>query len=349
MNLGVRREAIERRARQVAPGVALSAAITAVALVAGAIQESAFDYAILEPLVLALLMGLAVRALWPIPDTYLPGIGFAAKQLLEFAIVLLGASLNLAAIVDAGAQLAVAVLISVSTTLVVGVILGRASGLGPRQSILIAVGNAICGNSAIAAVAPAIRARKEEVASAIALTAVLGVGTVLALPALIPLFDLSDERYGVIAGLTVYAVPQVLAATIPVSAEAGQVASLVKLTRVLLLGPVVALFAWIYRKGDEDQPVSAAKMSLSKFLPWFVIGFMAMALLRTASIIPDGVGDIAKDVSKLLTSVAMAGLGLSVDLRTVKASGLRIGLVVVGLTILLVIMALVIVTTMGIG
>jgi uncharacterized integral membrane protein (TIGR00698 family) len=337
------------RTRLWAPGVALATLITLVALALGRIQEMLFDFAALEPLVLALLIGLAVRAAWTPRAVFLPGIGISAKQLLEFAIVLLGASLNLAAIVDAGMQLLAAVLISVSVTLVAGIVLGRAAGLGPRLAILVAVGNAICGNSAIAAVAPVIRARKQEVASAIALTAVLGVGVVLALPLLVGVFDLTDERYGVVAGLTVYAVPQVLAATIPVSAEAGQIASLVKLTRVLLLGPVVALFAMLYRNRDEEGASSASRRSLGTFLPWFVIGFAAMSLLRTASLLPDQVAEVAREASKLLTSVAMAGLGMSVDLRSIRASGMRVGLVVIALTILLVAMALTIVTTMGIG
>ena len=247
MNVGITRPGIKTKVRLLAPGIGLAVLITLVALACGAVQERLFDYAVLEPLVLALVIGLAVRALRPPPEVYMPGIGFAAKQLLEFAIVLLGASLNLRALVDAGSQILAAVLISVSLTLVAGVVLGRLAGLGTRLAVLIAVGNAICGNSAIAAVAPAIRAKKQEVASAIALTAVLGVGVVLLLPTLVPLFDLSNERYGVIGGLSVYAVPQVLAATIPVSAESGQIASLVKLTRVLLLGPVVALFAWLFR------------------------------------------------------------------------------------------------------
>jgi len=115
--------------------------------------------------------------------------------------VLLGASLNLTSIVDAGARLAAAVAVSVSVTLVAGTLLGRATGLSTRLATLVAVGNAICGNSAIAAVAPAIRTKMQKVASAIAMTAVLGIGVVLTLPALIHLADLSDERYGVIAGL----------------------------------------------------------------------------------------------------------------------------------------------------
>jgi uncharacterized integral membrane protein (TIGR00698 family) len=348
MGLPIDINEVEARIRRWAPGVGLATLITVVALALGTIQERLFDFAALEPLVLALLIGLAVRALWLPRDIFLPGIGFAAKQLLEFAIVLLGASLNLAAIVDAGMHLLAAVLISVAVTLAVGVVLGRAAGLGPRLAILVAAGNAICGNSAIAAVAPVIRARKQEVASAIAMTAVLGVGVVLTLPMLVGVFDLTDERYGVIAGLTVYAVPQVLAATIPVSAEAGQIASLVKLTRVLLLGPVVAIFAWLYRTDSDDDSPGTGR-SFGTFLPWFVIGFAVLTLLRTMSILPEEVADAAREASKLLTSVAMAGLGLSVDLRSVRESGVRVGLVVITLTLLLVAMAITIVTTMGIG
>src|SRR5690606_31975522 len=115
-------------------------------------------------------------------------------------------------------------------------------------ALLIACGNAICGNSAIAAVAPVIRAEREQVASAIAFTAVLGVVAVLGLPLLIAPLALSDTEYGVLAGLTVYAVPQVIAAAFPVSVAAGQMATLVKLARVLLLGPVVLLLALLHRQ-----------------------------------------------------------------------------------------------------
>lgn len=335
--------------RRLGPGVLLAGAVTIVALIVGAVEEAIIGYAVLEPLVLALLMGLAIRSLRPPGAIFMPGIGFAAKQMLEFAIVLLGASLNLRSIVDAGSKLAIAVGISVSLTMIAGIVLGRAAGLGTRLAILVAVGNAICGNSAIAAVAPVIRAKKQEVASAIALTAVFGVGVVLVLPVLIPLFALSDERYGVVAGLTVYAVPQVLAATIPISAQSGQFASLVKLTRVLLLGPVVALFAWLFRESRSDGAIAGGRPRLSAFLPWFVIGFLGLALLRTGAIIPEGLGDAAKETSRLLTAVAMAGLGLSVDVRSVRSGGVRVGFVVLCLTILLIVTALAIVTALGIG
>ncbi len=326
----------------------MAAAITLAAMASGVVQRRWFGFVVLEPLVLALVAGLAIRAFWSPPERIQPGIAFAAKPLLEFAIVILGASLNVAAIADAGGQLLVAVLITVTGVLAMGLTLGRLAGLGGRQATLIAVGNAICGNSAIAAVAPAIRAKKQEVASAVCLTAVLGVGVVLLLPLLPRVIEMSDQRYGVIGGLTVYAVPQVLAATIPVSAESGQIASLVKLTRVLMLGPVVALFAWLYRERTGDGQ-AGTRLPLTKYIPWFVIGFLALALLRSLTIIPEAAGDFAKEVSRLLTAVAMAGLGLSVDVRTVRESGPRVALVVMSLTVLLLLLAVVLVFAMDIG
>jgi len=322
--------------RALIPGLALATGVAVLAWYGAAAEERLFHYALLEPLVLALLLGMVIRLAWTPPTVSERGIGFAGKELLEFAIILLGASLDLRTIAHAGPKLAGAVLLSVSTAIVVGTFLGRRAGLTPKLAILVAVGNAVCGNSAIAAVAPTIRAKKQEVASAIALTAVLGVGVVLLLPLLIPLVGQSHYQYGVLAGLTVYAVPQVLAATFPVSAESGQIGTRVKLTRVLLLGPVVAIFAFLHR--HEQEP--GARFSLNRFLPWFVIGFALCAMARTAGALSPGIGNQAQNASKILTIVAMAGLGLSVDIRAVREAGHRVAAVVVGLLIILVALAL---------
>jgi len=337
------------RIQILAPGIILAAIITLISLGIARVEEAFLDHAILEPLVLALIIGLAVRALWTPPASMEPGIGFAGKQLLEFAIVVLGLTLNLSDIVDAGLKIVIAVLLLVSLTLIVGTALGRAMGLGTRLAVLIAVGNAVCGNSAIAAVAPAIRAKKLEVASAIALTAVFGVGVVLLLPLLVPLTGISDERYGVIAGLSVYAVPQVLAATFTVSAQSGQIGSLVKLTRVMMLGPVVALMAILFREPGGDVTEGQRSFKLGKFLPWFVIGFAICAALRTAGAIPQAWVPAATDISRFLTAVAMAGLGLGVDIRSVHETGPKVLVVVLILTVMLVSTAFLVTGVLGIG
>jgi uncharacterized integral membrane protein (TIGR00698 family) len=275
-----------------------------------------------------------------------PGIAFAAKQVLEFAIVILGATLNLRTIVDAGARLFLCVLIAVPLAICTAIWLGRRLTLGTKLAILVAVGNAVCGNSAIAAVAPAIRAKRQDVASAIALTAVLGVGVVLILP---PVFHgalgLSDEQYGVLAGMSVYAVPQVLAATLPVSASAAAIASLVKLTRVLLLGPIVAIFAFMFR----NEEGGGAKLTLTSVVPWFVFGFLLMSVLRTVGVIDASVSAHAKDLSRNLTVLAMAGLGLGVNVRSVRTVGPRVALVVVGSLLLLMTFSLAAIFLLGLG
>lgn len=345
------------RAREIAPGAALAVVLTVAAIILASVEKRITGYEVLEPLVLGLILGVTVRSCFAIPALFMPGIAFVAKQVLELAIVLLGASLDMHQLAQAGWKIVFSVLLIVPLTIATGIIVGRAVGLGTRLAILVGVGNAICGNSAIAAVAPAIRAKREEVVSAIALTAVFGIGVVLALPLIGRLFDLSDERYGVVAGLSVYAVPQVLAATIPVSAVSGQVGSLVKLTRVLLLGPTVAAFAWWTARtypepvveGVVNPQTSRAIKSITTYLPWFVIGFVILATLRTAQIIPDDTGASIKEISRIMTAIAMTALGLTVDVKTVRQGGMKVAFTIAVLTVLLVATALVLVTTLDIG
>lgn len=325
--------------------MALAMAVTLVSLGIAELEVLIFGYPVLEPLVLALILGVVIRSLWQPPEQAEPGIAFSAKEVLEFAIVLIGFSLALGTLVDAGIPLAIAILTCVVATLLLGIGIGKVAGLPVKLSILIGVGNAICGNSAIAAVAPVIRARKQDVTSAIALTAVLGIGVVLSLPLLIPLLSLTDPEYGVVAGLSVYAVPQVLAATFPVSAAAGQIASLVKLTRVLMLGPCVALFAFLYR--DREERVDGSSPGLTSFVPWFVIGFAITVGLRSSGVVPEWLAEVAQEASRVLTAVAMAGLGLSVDVKSVRDTGIRVGGVVVILTALLVTSAVALTLMLG--
>ncbi len=321
------------RIQNLLPGVALCIAIGLLSWLIDQAELARFGYAGIEAIVLAILLGMALRTVWTPPRKFRPGIVFTAQFVLEVAIVLLGASLDLHSLEALGFGLLAAVFTTTAITLGMGVVGGRFAGLSGNLAILIAVGNAICGNSAIAAVAPVIRAKRDEVASAISLTAVLGVLVVVVLPRLKEPFGLSDHGYGILAGMVVYAVPQVLAATIPVSDASGQLGALVKLIRVALLGPVVALFAFLHRDDSEGHPVS---FSLTRYLPWFVLGFFLTSLLRTAGAFPLELGSSAKDLSRWLTIASMAALGLGVDVRAVRRSGPRVALVVCGLLLLLV-------------
>jgi uncharacterized integral membrane protein (TIGR00698 family) len=304
------------------PGIALCALVTLIAVALQAVQESAVGHPYLEAIVIAILLGTAVRTIWEPGARWHSGIAFSAKQLLEVAVALLGASITFGAIAASGPMLLGAIVATVVLTIAASYGLSRALGLSNRLSILIACGNSICGNSAIAAVAPVIDASSDDVASSIAFTAVLGVVVVLGLPLLVPLFLLSEAQYGILAGMTVYAVPQVLAATVPVSVLSTQVGTLVKLVRVMMLGPVVACIALLTRGLRADQPaVASRKQNIFKAVPWFIVAFFALAALRSLSLIPDNAVTPLQKAASFLTVLSMAALGLGVDLRVIGQVG----------------------------
>ncbi|HEX5831543.1 MAG TPA: putative sulfate exporter family transporter, partial [Gemmatimonadaceae bacterium] len=258
------------------------------------------------------------------------------------AVLLLGASVDLPLLLAAGPALAAGIVLLVVLGLAGSYALGRLLGLPRELAVLVACGNAICGNSAIAAVAPVIHADREHVASSIAFTAILGVIVVLGLPMLIAPLGLSDYQYGVLAGLTVYAVPQVLAAALPVSALAGQVGTLVKLARVLMLGPVVLCFA-LGQRGRARADTRPARL-----VPWFIVGFLLLAALRSADVLPAAWTAPAAALSHALTLAAMAALGLGVDVRAVVRTGRPVIVTVTGSLALLVGLALALIGVLGI-
>ena len=293
-----------------------------------------FGRAWLESLVLAILMGTAVRSVWKPGAFWKAGIDFSGKTLLEIAVVLLGLSISTATVRALGGPLLIGIAATVAVAITCSFAIGRLLGLSSKLAMLVACGNSICGNSAIAAVAPVIGADSRDVASSIAFTAVLGVVVVLTLPLLAPALGGDGLRYGALAGLTVYAVPQVLAATAPVGALSVQMGTVVKLVRVLMLGPVVLVLSLAGQKlfgstGGGRRP------PLHKLVPWFIIGFLLLATLRSSGVVPDGVLPPVALAANLLTVLAMAALGLGVDVRTVARAGARVtGTVTLSLLVL---------------
>ncbi len=316
------------------PGIVLTLLVAFGAQSVARIEEVTLGHAVIEALVLAIIIGTIVRTAWTPPAAYEPGIQFAAKEILEVAVFLLGAAVDVELIRRAGFTLVPGIVLLVVLGIASGWIIGRVFHLPPKLAVLLACGNAICGNSAIAAIAPVIGAEREHVASAIAFTAILGVAVVLGLPLLITPLHLSHYQYGVVAGLTVYAVPQVLAAAFPVSAISGQVGTLVKLVRVLMLGPVVVFFA--LRSHDRSRTQGILPVPLSRIIPWFLAGFLLLAALRSAGLIPLALVNPTRLVSGWLTVLAMAALGLGVDLKAVRrVGGSVVATVSCSLTILL--------------
>lgn len=307
--------------KNILPGLALSLAVSALAVGLEKVEEHYTGKAWLEALVLAILIGTAVRTIFRPGKQFAKGISFSAKMLLEIAVVLLGASISVSAVIDAGPGLILGIASVVVMAITFSYGIGRLLKLPHRMAVLVACGNSICGNSAIAATAPVIGADSEDVAASIAFTAILGVVVVLLLPLLVPLLGLSHTQYGILAGLTVYAVPQVLAATAPIASISVQLGTLVKLVRVLMLGPVILTLSVL--AGNKDAEVKPGFLQL---VPWFIIGFLGMMALRSLHLIPNTILPGIQFTSTALTIISMAALGLGVDVRSVASAGGRVTL-----------------------
>ena len=346
--------------RRTLPGVGLCVLVTGAATLAAMIERRVFGAAWLESLVLAIVIGAAVRTAWTPSARWQTGIDFSAKMLLEIAVVLLGASVSAGTVLAAGPGLLAGIAAVVVLAIGCSYGIGRAFGLPRRMATLVACGNSICGNSAIAAVAPVIGADGEDVAASIAFTALFGVVLVLLLPLAVPLLHLSGLQYGALAGLTVYAVPQVLAATAPVGTVAVQLGTLVKLVRVLMLGPVVLGVSLLTRRlrdeTDEalphvtagDRPTPGAP-ALHKLVPWFIVGFLGLAALRSCGLVPQAALHPAAWTASLLTVVSMAALGLGTDLRVAARAGGRVTAVVVLSLLVLGVLSLGLIRLLGLG
>jgi uncharacterized integral membrane protein (TIGR00698 family) len=312
------------------PGLLLCFALGVAAWALQRLEVRATGTPYVEALVIAMLLGVLVRSTVGVPASAQAGVSFAGREVLETAVFLLGASVDFYAVAGAGPQLLIGIVVIVGVSLLLGYGVGRMFNLGHKLSLLVACGNAICGNSAIAAVAPVIDADADEIASAIGFTAILGVVVVLLLPVLLRPPVVTPVQYGVVAGLTVYAVPQVLAATLPVGAVAGTTGTLVKLIRVLLLGPIVLVLSFMH---SDRAP--RTWLSIGRMIPWFITGFLALAALRSMGIIPAGVAGSVRSLVTALTVLAMAALGLGVDVRALRRVGPRVvGAVTISLVLL---------------
>lgn len=310
---------LSRRIRaDVIPGIALSIAVALIGWGAEKVEELLFGALYVDGLVLAIVAGTLIHTVLGLSDRFFSGVHFSSKVLLEIAIVLLGGTISANVLAGLGFELIAAVVVVVLLALAASYLIARSLGLDDRMATLVACGNSICGNSAIMASAPVIEASADDVAASIAFTAALGILVVLMLPQVYRVLGLSEWQYGVVAGLSVYAVPQVLAATVPVGLVSTQIGTLVKLMRVLMLGPVV-LFVGLRYGRKEQEPSSHITL-----VPWFIIGFLLMLAARSFEMLPLTLVEPMQAASAHLTLVSMAALGLSVDLRTVMSSGGRV-------------------------
>ena len=347
---------------KILPGVAVAVGVAFLAQ----FIEGLLPIHLIGASVIALFIGMTLNAF--VDTTVLKdGFKFTSKRLLKFAIILLGASLNIQTILTVGSMSIAVMTFTLLTCFGGGYFIGKALGLDWKLSNLISAGTGICGGSAIAAIAPVIDAEDRDIAYAMSATFIFDMIMIIAFPFMGHFLGLSDMAYGLWAGTAVNDTSSVVAAGYAYSEAAGDFATMVKLTRTLTIIPVVIAFAYINIRtkkrdrvkydeafyalnqkatkyevsqtdkihdlcekvdilSDEVETITHKEKAISKvnfmnLFPWFIVGFVGLAIINSFGVIPVEISSAAKNISKFLMVAALAAIGFSTSFKDMKKSG----------------------------
>lgn len=275
--------------------------------------------AALSPIVVAVALGICLRNVGLIPEAAEPGLGLASTKLLRLGVVFLGFRLAVEDLFLLGAPAIVVVVVVVLATLGFTYWLGRLLSLPPKLAVLTGTGFAICGATAVAAMREVIDADDDTPAFAIALVTIFGTLSIVVLPLIGEYLGLSAEGFGQWAGAAVHDVGQVVATAATGGDEALAIAVVVKLIRVLMLGPVLVGFGLLWRR-REGKGRRADRPGL---VPPFIVGFVLAVAVRTTGLLPDWAVEMLRTVEGWLLTIALFGIGAGVRWRRLRVVGLR--------------------------
>jgi uncharacterized integral membrane protein (TIGR00698 family) len=291
-----------------------------VALIGAAATGLSSIYPAVSAVLITVILGFFIKNTVGVRQEFQPGIEYSLKSLLKLAIIFLGVRLSFTDLANLGARPLFIVITCIIVALLLTILMAKKLGVPPKLGALIAVGTAICGNSAAIATAGAIDADDEEVAFAIGTITLFGLLAIIFYPLIGSLLGLSDLHFGTWAGTAINDTAQVVTAGFLYSESAGEIATVVKLTRNLFIAPAVFLLSIYYTVGQAREN---RHVDYIKIFPWFVLGFMAMALLRTLGLLPFFLIELLKDVANFLILMAIAGIGLCTNFSSMKKLGLK--------------------------
>lgn len=302
--------------RAAAPGLALCLAIALLAI----LVRDLSGLAALNPVVVALVAGVGLRAaLGPRPAVK-PGLAFAVRPLLRAAIVLLGLQVTLGQLAGLGPGALLIALAVVALTLPFTMWLGARMGVEAKLALLIGTGTAICGASAIVAANQVARGRDEDVAYALAVITLWGTAALLLFPLLAGPLGVSERGYGLWAGAAIHEVVQAVGAAAAGGPEASQAGTVMKLARVFLLAPAVLALGW-WLASPRHGAAGAAPAGARAPVPWFAFGFLGLVVLGSTPLVPEAARDLSRLLVPIMLAASVAALGLSTDLRALQARG----------------------------
>ena len=306
--------------RALLPGVGAAAVLGLLAWIVGP-----YVPLVGAPLV-ALAAGALLRNTRPLPASWRLGVEFTVKRLLRLAIVLLGTTLSLAEVAATGGGALTLIAVTVAAALGLTYLFGTWLRAQSRLVGLIGVGTAICGATAIITVGPILQSSADEIAFALTTIFLFNALAVAVFPLLGHLLALPDRLFGLWAGTAIHDTSSVLAAAYAYSDPAGQVATVVKLTRTLLLVPLalaVALFVSYREMGKGSGAGLASSVRVRAIFPWFVLWFAGAALLHTLGVLPPTLVRALGTAGRFLVVMVMGAVGLGVDAASVRRLGMR--------------------------
>lgn len=307
-----KQEQSQKKKNSLWQGLALAAGLAVVAMILGRWVPT------IGGPVFAILLGLLIRNTMGMTPIFTPGLAFASKKVLQWSIIALGFGLSISQVVQTGLESIWVTLVSIAAAFITAAILGRVLNVPEKLRTLIGAGTAICGGSAIAAVAPVIKPEEHETVFAISTIFLFNVIAVLVFPFFGHLLGMSDHGFGLWAGTAINDTSSVVAAAYSWSPAAGDYATVVKLTRATLIIPIVLFYAYLEIRKSKK---SGSSISVRRMIPWFIVWFVVASAVRSTGILPDEVLAALKLLATFLMVSALAAIGLSSNMRVIINTG----------------------------
>lgn len=293
-------------------GVILCSIIAVIATLLGQL------FPIIGGIIFSIILGIIISNTIKLPDQYQPGIKFASKKILQYAIIVMGFTLNLRVVVEMGLSSLPITLTTITAALLTSLWLGKVMNIGENIRTLIGVGTAICGGSAIAAASPIVDAKEDEVAFSLSTIFLFNIIAVFIFPVIGHTIGLSDIGFGHFAGTAINDTSSVVAAGYAYSETAGDTATIIKLVRALMIIPVCLILVMVQLKKSEKRA-----FSIKKVFPWFILYFFLASVVTSIINLPEAIISYIKMLSTFMISIAMAGIGLSVSIKQFRSIGIK--------------------------
>ncbi len=305
-------------------GIILSTVLASLALFLSSIFKS------INPMLFGLLIGIILGNFVKIPNEYNTGIQYTSGKMLEMSLLFLAIGINFTHINKIGASSFIFLSLAVLMILVISLVFTKKFNHGNYDGYLVGFGSAICGSSAIAAVAPTIKAEKSDVAISLAVVNLLGTVGMIVLPEILHYLNVSELRSGFILGGGLHSVANVSGAGFAMGEETARYAITIKLARVALLSPALILYSYFIKKDSVKNWKEHFK------LPWYVWSFIIISTFASFVAIDPNIIKQSENIGKIILTIAMVAIGLKISIKTLFNTGKKSILFGTGLFILFV-------------